>query len=438
MKRFKFILKWLGISFALVISCLLLFNAWFVYRTGKQLEAKVAEMKAAGKPVRFMDLARKPVPAEENAMTYINRVMSDVKAMQKELYSSFPKGEHEKIPLSAEAKAKLESVVNAFPQIFPALEQASKCKIYDWQLDYTLPRSAFENEQFLTHYNDARAVLRVLRARTSLLAANGQYDEAIINSIMEFKLLKLQSQESLLTLYFVTSGYRSYAAVTASSVLQLGPVSGESRKLLEDELASINFPEEYCNTLSTEKAYVLTAIDEFPWAKSWFRRGFTNEGKLMAIQLIDHYSQNASRHFWDVTSDKKSEIAAPQKRQFYSVVVFDLLGPPIALSRLTMESSRASIRSLRVLNALQAKSVSADEVPKLSELGLPESETIDPFNGQPLIVKKLPEGWLVYSVGRNLADDGGKFDNREDDGVGPPASSNPPASTNKVEPEKMP
>jgi hypothetical protein len=82
---------------------------------------------------------------------------------------------------------------------------------------------------------------------------------------------------------------------------------------------------------------------------------------------------------------------------------------------------QAKIRCLRVLNAIQAR-VPADsnEVPKLSELGLPAEATIDPFNGEPLHVKKLPDGWLVYSVGRNLQDDGGKLDNAEGDvGVGP-------------------
>ena len=45
----------------------------------------------------------------------------------------------------------------------------------------------------------------------------------------------------------------------------------------------------------------------------------------------------------------------------------------------------------------------SDQVPKLTDLGLPAQATIDPFNGEPLHVKKRPEGWMVYSVGRNLA-----------------------------------
>jgi hypothetical protein len=79
-----------------------------------------------------------------------------------------------------------------------------------------------------------------------------------------------------------------------------------------------------------------------------------------------------------------------------------------------------------VLNALQAKAApDAKEPPRLSDLGLPPEATIDPFNGQPLHVKKLPQGWLVYSVGQNLVDDGGVLGSdpkTSDVGVGPPGS----------------
>lgn len=51
----------------------------------------------------------------------------------------------------------------------------------------------------------------------------------------------------------------------------------------------------------------------------------------------------------------------------------------------------------------------------MAELGLPDEVGVDPFNGKPMIIKKLPQGWLVYSVGLNLKDDGGNFE-RGDDG----------------------
>lgn len=47
---------------------------------------------------------------------------------------------------------------------------------------------------------------------------------------------------------------------------------------------------------------------------------------------------------------------------------------------------------------------------KLTDLGLPTEVTTDPFDGQPLRVVKLPQGWSVYSVDMDLKDDGGRME----------------------------
>jgi hypothetical protein len=98
----------------------------------------------------------------------------------------------------------------------------------------------------------------------------------------------------------------------------------------------------------------------------------------------------------------------------------------LAAAREPAERVRAMSRSLRLLNALQARvPPGTDRVPDLAGLGLPAEATIDPYNGKPLSVKWLPEGWMVYSVGGDGVDDGGKLDGRTDIGAGPirPAGS---------------
>ena len=97
-----------------------------------------------------------------------------------------------------------------------------------------------------------------------------------------------------------------------------------------------------------------------------------------------------------------------------------MLEPALAAAREPAERVRAMSRSLRLLNALQARvPPGGDRVPDLAGLGLPAEATIDPYNGKPLNVKRLPEGWMVYSVGSNGVDDGGKLDGRTDIGAGP-------------------
>jgi hypothetical protein len=77
------------------------------------------------------------------------------------------------------------------------------------------------------------------------------------------------------------------------------------------------------------------------------------------------------------------------------------------------------MRCLRILNAAMRLEHQGVEVTGLQDLKLPEKETIDPFTGKPLLMKKLPEGWVIYSVGKNLKDDGGQVDDLIDFGLGP-------------------
>jgi hypothetical protein len=90
--------------------------------------------------------------------------------------------------------------------------------------------------------------------------------------------------------------------------------------------------------------------------------------------------------------------------------------------------ARAEARCLLVLLALQEHPQTGDETgAQIESLGLPRQVTTDPFDGNRLHVKKVTGGWLVYSVGKDLKDDGGVFVNREDVGLGPSCLSTKPA-----------
>ena len=78
----------------------------------------------------------------------------------------------------------------------------------------------------------------------------------------------------------------------------------------------------------------------------------------------------------------------------------------------------AIMRSLRVYNKLATHRQGAETV-ELDGLGLPKLATIDPFSGEPLVVKRINDGWMVYSMGENGVDDGGNFKDQKDCGLGP-------------------
>jgi hypothetical protein len=412
----------IGIVVVVLAAILLGINAYYVATTGARLEAQLAELRAAGDPIALKDLARPPIPPEKNAATYLQRASHDLQAFQKEWYAIFPNSEHLTDPLTPAQLARAQKVVDAYPNIVPLLEQAAACPDYDPQYDFTISGSAFL-DRALKHIGDHRTVDRTLRARATVLLAIGRRDEAMSNMVLLLRLCRHIDREPMTIGYLMSLACRGAAVAGANAVLQSGTVSGQSRESLERELAQWDGVQAFREALKSERAYGLDSCREMPWARFWLGgRAMDYAGQSAYLDVIREYQEAASRPFTDL----KPAQPVDKRRTWFTapyVVLIDLLRPSLDATRSAMERTCAMVRAVRVLNAIQAKvAPDAKEPPKLSELGLPPDAIIDPFNGQPLHVKKLPKGWIVYSVGPNGIDDGGIIDFKSDVGIGPPGS----------------
>jgi len=418
MKRLKKILKWIAIFTGAAIAILLMLNAYFVWSTGTRLERRLFALRQAGDPVQLADLAREPIPPEQNADVFLRRAAGDLDAIQKELLAWYPKKGYSTGTLSPADQERLEKLFAAYPKLMPLLEQAADCPDSDPQLDGTLPTTRFL-EPYMEHSNKHRLLYRVLRARSALLLSKGRADDALATQVLTLRLTRHWRREPMIIGYLVTIACEQVAMDGVNQVLQAGPVSSSARQALDTELALHDTTEGYNWALRSERSWSLSSVRELPGSSFWLTRGFANELALGLIDVFDRYLEKGSRPYAEVVSDKRPASTPSGGPNLYGALV-RLLEPSLAAVREPAERTRALSRSLRVLNALQARvRHGSDGVPKLTDLGLPEQATIDPYNGKPLHVKKLPEGWMVYSVGSNLVDDGGILDFIHDLGAGP-------------------
>jgi hypothetical protein len=97
----------------------------------------------------------------------------------------------------------------------------------------------------------------------------------------------------------------------------------------------------------------------------------------------------------------------------------DLMLPAIQSAREATERTVATQRCLGILNCVTRLEQQGVKVTTLADLKLPAEAITDPFTGKPLLMKSRPDGWLIYSVGTDLKDDGGQFDKPTDFGLGP-------------------
>lgn len=428
MKRFRKILKWVGIAIGAAIAMLLMFNAYLVWGTGPQLERRLGAIRKAGDPIQLADFTREPIPPEKNADVFLRRAAVDLDAIQAELLAYYPKRGYPPEKVAPADQEKLEKLFAAYPQVMSLLEQAADCPDNDPQFDGSLPTTRFLGPYF-KHTEKHRLLNRVLRARSAWLLSKGRADDALATQLVSLRLTRQWRREPLMIGYLVTSACETGAMESVNQVLQTSPVSPSARQALDAELVLHDTMDGYNRALRTERAYSLTAIRELPSAVFWPTRGLADDAMLGFLDLYDQYLEKGSRPYAEVAAKKIASRPSFGLQNPYRNLV-TLLEPGLAAIRDPAERTRALSRSLRVLNAIQTRVPSgSDRVPKLTDLGLPSEATIDPYNSEPLHVKKLPEGWMVYSVGRNLVDDGGILDYKNDLGAGPigrePAAKKP-------------
>jgi hypothetical protein len=419
MNRLRKILKGIWIVAGAAINILLLVNAYFVWSTGSELERRLAALRSAGDPVQLADLAREPIPSDRNADVFLRRAADDLDAVEKELLAMYPKKGYSNGNLSPAEQDELENLFAAYPKVMPLLEQAAACPDADPQLDVSPPTTRFL-QPYMDRSGKHRLVNRVLRTRCALLLSKGRVDDALANQMLMLRLTRHWRREPLIFAYLVTAVCEMGAMEGVNHALRSsGPVSPASRRAIDTELALHDTMAGYDWALRSERAYSLSSVQEIPGSSFWLTRGFANQLALGLMDLYDRHLARGLRAYADVVAGKGPASVLRRGPNPYGALV-TLLEPALNAAREPAERTRAMSRSLRVLNALQSQVPTQSAlVPKLTELGLPEEATIDPYNGEPLHVNKRPDGWMVYSVGNNLVDDGGTFDGNKDIGSGP-------------------
>ncbi|MFZ1934774.1 MAG: hypothetical protein WCB27_20730 [Thermoguttaceae bacterium] len=438
MKRPKKIWKWTGIALGGVAAILLIANAVFVWTTDTRLDRQLAEIKAAGDPLTLTDLAHKPIPPEKNAATYLRRADADVQAIHDEVWKipHFWPYFNTEAPMPTGIQTALKAIFLKYPKAIPLLRQAADCPDYDAGFDYTLPLGEFI-AQMLPAAQKLRGDERVLAFWVRLLAADGNYDEAVQTCLAIFRLADHCERNSILVGQLVAITLRNIAISEANRLLQTGTVSRKVHDDLDAELAFEDHIGEYTSAIKSERAFGLETFRNLPSRNFWlFHRGRLNRWESLYLHemqaLLDlscdprpfRDTIQVIHHINTTVMPDNGAKGPSEKEPAPNTVGFVLeIFPGMQAIHTCVARTRAMIRSLRVLNALQTHATtSSNKIPKLAELGLPPQTTTDPFTGEPLHVKKTPKGWLVYSVGPNFQDDGGKLDdfNNGDVGVGPP------------------
>jgi hypothetical protein len=395
----------------------LITNAIVISVLSKRLEKRIEAIRAAGDPVSLADLARERVPpTERNAAVFLRRAKDHVDNISKELNAVYAKEGFSEGVLSPTDVKAIESALRAYPDVVPLLQRAAECPEYDSQPDYTVGPQVFLTDS-LSRGELLRAVSRLLAARVYALVSHKDREEALRTCLSLFRLSRhFSDREPMIINYLVSLACRGVAINAANVVLRSGPCSSSSHKALEVELALHDGTAAYVHALKTERVlgmglWQATVRSVVGWP---VRVVFIND-ECDYLDLFSQQLEFSSRPFADLVA-----ADAEGKHHGQLGTLSRLMVPSLWENRKANDRVRARIRCLRVLNAVLGRAEQGDQSdPKLDKLGLDPDATTDPFTGTPLHLKRMTDGWLVYSAGENLQDDGGDLSGQRDVGVGP-------------------
>jgi hypothetical protein len=294
-------------------------------------------------------------------------------------------------------------VLAAHPAAVDLLFQASQCPEYFLDLNYVTKSGSDFVADMLPKVQLVRAAIRVLNYRVMLLLSEGKREEALNTCLAMLRLSNLFSRAPALIGQLVAIAIRNVSITATNRVLRDGELPPEAHDRLEAELARQSFRDAYRHSLVTERPIGVAHFDDMRMYYSGLPHGKRDEASH--LELLDVIIANADRPYGD-----------PEAAAAYRAVMDKAgpmtkgLGPAIEAANESVTRNEAQARCLRVLNAILRRPRQDQADVKLSDLKLPDDATIDPFNGQPLNLRHADAGWLVYSIGGNLKDDGGKVD----------------------------
>ena len=436
-------IKWeLGVIILLVL--VLPPAAWFYrdYALGKRLQAELAALQARGMPVSLAEAAPKPVPDDQNAAVLYQQVFrvdfqSNSNACQLPNYSVdeyelFVRFIHEG---NADGEKLLRDLFRD-PQTQQCLETLREGSMR--------PHSVFGvhwhdgTTAHLPHYALFRAAIRVMVARAALAAHDGNIAEALEWHAVVLRMSDHLMREPLLVAHLVAVAMQGMSFRALKPILNNNEIPPGAARDLEECLRQVDIEGAFTNAMIGQRALACDAFvtwfggNDEPPLHPHGRIGDGFGGTISALEdalylgpLGGPVQKTDQLMYLDVTQKGLFLTPLPYRlaKARLEALADEIERLPPARAPLTRvmavlhgrlwqkrDRAIANIGLCRIVLALKCYKhehggypATLQQLQDTLDWPLPE----DPFSGAEFIYLPQDDGFIIYSIGPDLADDGG-------------------------------
>jgi len=388
-------IKWRWLRVAIKVSLCLLLVLILTYMSmalyfGIRLKATLDRMHADGEPLTMQEIrSRYRGPAEENAAHLYRDAAAHIDVPS--VYaSSWAERKH-----LADVRKALAADADALRLVIAASRR---------------PGCQFEEEEYpphkgtLSRLSDMRRLSRLLVWATVAATEDGQINEAYRRVIAGLRMGEHLAMNPLLITQLVSYSIRNLAQEGARVVLAKAPPPLAVREVLATLLVERDLKEEFARCMVGERAMGLTISQgpQFP-APRPLRRAW----QFGYLRVINRFTAQAAQ---PIRSTGKDESAVVESLPWYCLFG-KMLWDPLVRAKVGRDTTIAKFALLHIAIGLEVYRREAGSYPGVlatlrTELKWSVPEDI--FSGRDYVYRREGDRFLLYSLGPDLDDDGGR------------------------------
>ncbi len=424
----------------LILIALAATDGLLAARYGDQVQQKLRQLRAAGKPLTGTELAPPPVPDAENAAPLYLKAADIVEPHDGQPAGGSAPGSTSASRVVGYSEADWDSptematlarLVREDRAAMDLARQATarpKCRFdVQWQ---SLSTAIFP------HGRKVRLLTRFESAAAAVASHQGNQAEALDRLRMGFVASRRASEDPVLTMLLLANAMDAALLKSAEYALSHGPVPEGPARRLADELGRADYRRAFVRARQSQRiedletfdslaaggqaasAFVGTGANVFPDDLLFWCYGSPIAPALRPLLRKDEllYLSLAARQ--ECIAGKPWPQAATAARQWVADVdcapawaaVTRLSAYPSYQAQTRVESTAAWRELLQIALGLHVYRQKHDPYPDsldaLRSLSWPVP--LDRFSGKPLIYRRQSDRFLLYSIGPDMKDDGGK------------------------------
>jgi len=397
--------------FVIILACLvglaLLLFIGSLLVTGPMVRKQAAGLQASGYLVPIERLVPQVPPGEPNAADVYEQ------AFRARVVSQDDEDKLSEGPVSDDPRrmAVARRVIAANSEYYRLLEDASRLPYCSFAVDW----GGDPASMIFPHWAKVREAARMLQMRALVRSAEGRVDEAVRDCGTMLRMAEHAKLEPTLIAQLVAYAIQGMATQTLEDVLSKGAPTLEACRQLSSQMALIEQTEPSVRAMKGEAALSLRTFKEGRGAP--FLRAYRTVVRPLADLDEQSYLAAMKRNIdafglpWPesreaVQSSAEEVDGLPRYRSVLTKMVLPVFGRALE----SRESKTAQIGAARIALALiiykLQRGAYPDSLPVLEKAGLRLPD--DPFTHQPYQYRRDGAGFLVYSLGPDMQDDGGR------------------------------